>query len=70
MEEYPKIDTKTLKAILYGLIDRLEYYELMDRTPQCNNCGNIEKCGIAPQPGERVRYNCYLWTSKEEGVTI
>ena len=41
-----------------------KFYELMDRTHNCNDCGNIDYCGIAPDYGERVRYNCYLWKEK------
>lgn len=68
MEERMKIDSTVIKALCYHIIDIIEFYELMERTHNCNDCGNIDYCGIAPDYGEQVRYNCYLWKEKKRGV--
>ena len=68
MNEEMKIDSTVIKALCYHIIDIIEFYELMERTHDCNDCGNIDNCGIAPDYGEQVRYNCYLWKEKKRGV--
>lgn len=65
MEELQNIDTKTLKAILYAIIDRIEFYELMEKTPSCNDCAKLHTCEVAPDYGQRVRYNCHLYRGGE-----
>ena len=66
MEELQSIDTKTLKAILYAIIDRIEFYELMERTPNCNDCARLNACEVVPDYGQQVRYNCHLYMRGEE----
>lgn len=65
MEELQSIDTKTLKAILYAIIDRIEFYELMEKTPNCNDCASLNVCEVAPDYGQQVRYNCHLYVRGE-----
>lgn len=65
MEERINFDTQTIRSLLYGIIDRIEFCELMERTPNCNDCGRLRDCEIAPEYGGRVRYNCHLWVRGE-----
>lgn len=66
MGEWINFDNETIRQLLYHLIGIIEFYNIMDNTTNCNDCGNINNCGIAPNYGEQVRYNCHLWKPKEK----
>ena len=44
---------------------RLEYFRVMiGSLNNCNECGNNE-CGIKPNLGEWIRYNCYKFEEEK-----
>lgn len=65
MEERIDFSSTQLKALLYAIIDRIEYYELMTNAHDCNDCGLLPTCWYAANPGEMVRVNCPLWRPEE-----
>lgn len=65
MGDWIKWDYETIRSLLYHLIDIVEFYNILETTHSCNDCGNIVTCGIAPDYGQQVRYNCYLWVKME-----
>lgn len=55
------ITNAEIKAILYRLINIVDYYERVASLPDCNDCGGRNMCMYAPKPGQQVRINCPLW---------
>ena len=52
---------KGVAAIFYKAADALLFMDDVLALPSCNNCGKRMDCEHAPQPGQCVRINCFLW---------
>lgn len=50
------------------ILDALQFTARMEETDNCNTCGKKYTCEYAPEPGDRVTWNCPLWTDQEETV--
>ena len=66
MDEKIIVTPEFIKALCYHIIDTIDFYELMERTPNCNTCGKQANCAIVPAPGQQVRYNCAFYEAEEE----
>lgn len=59
--------SKTAREASTALKSLTDFTLIMGALSSCNNCYNTS-CGIKPDWGNRVRYNCYLYLRKDEVV--
>ena len=61
-----KEELELLKALAYKIINLIDYYQLFQNTPSCNDCARKNNCIVKPDIGERVRHNCFMYISEDE----
>ena len=58
--------TQELSDIDVEIRKLIRFRDMMEDIPTCNDCWISSDCGVRPNPGELVRYNCHLYIGSQD----
>ena len=53
-----------MREFCYTIIDLCDFCKKIEELNTCNTCKAKHTCPMCPQPGETVRYNCYMYSDE------